>query len=62
MVTGYDKKRTARRIAEADRKKIYTEEQIAEKLSVSRRTVSDWISDIRTRQNADSKLGTFINL
>jgi len=48
-----DKKRTARRIAEADRKKIYTEEQIAEKLSVSRRTVSDWISDIRSRQNAD---------
>ena len=42
----------ARRIAEVDSKKKWTEEAIAKKLGVSQKTINNWISDIRARQNA----------
>ena len=47
-----DMKYTARRIAEDDPEKKYTEEKIAEQFGVTQATVNGWISDIRARQKA----------
>jgi len=47
-----DKKATARTIATRDADGEYTEQQIANKLKVSRQTVNGWIGDIRAKQKA----------
>jgi plasmid maintenance system antidote protein VapI len=47
-----DKKAKARQIANDDLERKWTEEAIAKKLRVNRQRVNEWISDIRTRQQA----------
>ncbi|MGD9159755.1 MAG: MerR family transcriptional regulator [Desulfobacteraceae bacterium] len=47
-----DKKRIARDIAGSDPECRWTEAALSEKLGITRQTVNNWISDIRTRQKA----------
>jgi DNA-binding XRE family transcriptional regulator len=52
-LTPNDKKQVARDIAATDRDGIYTEENLAQTLGVTRQTINLWISDIRARQRSD---------
>ncbi len=52
-LTPNDKKQVARDIASTDPECTYTEDALAQKLSVTRQTINIWISDIRARQRTN---------
>jgi len=59
-----DKRETARYIAENDPEATWTQQAIADMIGAPRRTVSDWIADIRAKQVAsrDSQVYRLIRL